>query len=117
MKKRPIRSRLNDILRAIDGASETIAGVDFETFQSVFYMSRTVERCVEIVSEATRHIPDDFKSQHPDIAWSQIAAIGNVLRHDYDSVDQHIIWEVATRHFLQLRVAVLELKAQLSEEE
>jgi uncharacterized protein with HEPN domain len=117
MKKRPIRSRLNDILRAIDGASETIGGVDFETFQSVFYMSRTVERCVEIVSEATRHIPEDFKFRHPEIAWSQIAGIGNVLRHDYDSVDQRIIWEIATKHFLQLRAVVLELKAQLSEEE
>jgi uncharacterized protein with HEPN domain len=114
MKKKSILSRLNDIVRAIDGAAETVGGVDFETFQSVFYMARTVERCVEIVSEATRHIPDNFKSRHPEIAWSQIAGIGNVLRHDYDSIDQQIIWEVATKHFPQLRAVVLELKVQLS---
>jgi uncharacterized protein with HEPN domain len=117
MKKTSIRSRLNDILRAIDGASETIGGVDFETFKSTFYMSRTAERCVEIVSEATKHIPDDLKSQHPEIAWSQIAGIGNVLRHDYDRVDPKIIWEVASKHFPQLRAVVLELKGELSDED
>ena len=55
---RSIRLRLNDIIRAIDGAEETIAGIRFETFQEVYHMPRTVERCIEIVSEATRHIPD-----------------------------------------------------------
>jgi uncharacterized protein with HEPN domain len=80
-------------------------------------MPRAVERCVEIVSEATRHIPDHFKSRYPEIAWRQIAGIGNVLRHAYDIVDQQIIWEVATVHFPQLRAVVLELKARLPEEE
>ena len=40
-----------------------------------------------------------------------------MLRHAYDIVDQHIIWEVATVHFPQLRAVVLDLKARLPEEE
>ena len=91
MKKASIRSRLSDIVSAVDGALENIGNVDFETFQSTFYMTRTVERCVEIVSEATKHIPNDLKLRHPEIAWSQIAGIGNVLRHDYDRIDPKII--------------------------
>ena len=80
-------------------------------------MLRTVERCIEIVSEATRHIPDEIKGRYPHIPWPQIAGIGNVLRHDYDIVDDRIIWEVATLHFAVLRTVVAEIKSQLPSED
>ena len=109
--QRSVRLRLNDITRAIDGALNTIAGVDFEAFANIYHMPRTIERCIEIVSEATRHLPDEIKSRYPDIPWRQIAGIGNVLRHDYDLVDQRIIWEVATVHFPRLRAAMVEVRS------
>jgi uncharacterized protein with HEPN domain len=65
---RSIRLWLNDIIRAIDGAEETIAGIGFETFQEVYHMPRIVERCIEIVSEATKPIPATLKSPHPEIS-------------------------------------------------
>jgi hypothetical protein len=37
-------------------------------------MQRAVERGLEIMSEASRHIPDDLKALAPDIPWRQIAA-------------------------------------------
>ncbi len=112
---RSIRLRLNDIIRAIDGTEDTISGIGFETFQSVYHMPRTVERCIEIVSEATRHIPQDMKDPYPDIPWQQIAGIGNVLRHDYDLVDDHITWDVAKTHFPRLRTVITEILAKLPE--
>ena len=102
MKDRSIRLRLNDILRAIDGAAATIGTNDFDSFRAVYHMPRTIERCIEIVSEATRHLPAELKLKYPDIPWQPIAGIGNVLRHDYDIVDERIIWEVATVHFPKL---------------
>jgi uncharacterized protein with HEPN domain len=111
--RRSLRLRLNDILRAIDGVTETIEGISFDTFQNVYHMPRTTERCIEIVSEATRHIPDEVKSRYPAVPWPQIAAIGNILRHDYDLVDDHIIWEVATVHFTQLRTVVVNILSEL----
>lgn len=107
--QRSLRLRLNDILSAIDGAADTIGGAQFETFQTVYHLPRTIERCIEIVSEATRHIPDELKARHSEIPWQQIAGIGNVLRHDYDLVDDHITWDVATVHFPRLKSAVLEM--------
>ena len=49
------------------------------------------ERCIEIVSEASRRIPADWKAEHPSIPWSDIAGIGSVLRHDYEDVNLDII--------------------------
>jgi uncharacterized protein with HEPN domain len=114
---RSIRSRLNDIIRAIDGVTDTIGGIDFDTYEAVYHMPRTVERCIEIISEATRHIPDDVKSGYPDIPWRQIAGIGNVLRHDYDLVDQRIIWDIAKVHFAPLRVAIVDIRSKLQDDD
>jgi uncharacterized protein with HEPN domain len=114
---RSIRLRLNDIIRAIDGTELTIGGIDFDTFQTVFHMPRTVERCIEIVSEATRHIPQAMKAEYPDIPWHQIAGIGNVLRHDYDLVDDHITWDVAKTHFPHLRAVAVAMLAKLPPDE
>jgi len=92
---------------------KTIGSVDFAAFESTFHMVRTCERCIEIVSEATRHIPDDIKARYPNIPWRQIAGIGNVLRHNYDIVDSRIIWEVATVHFAALRAVVNDIRSKL----
>ena len=111
---RSVLLRLNDIVRAIDGAIATTAAVDFETFRSTYYIVRTAERSIEIVSEATRHIPDHLKANYPDIPWREIAGIGNILRHDYDRVDDRILWEIVTVHFAALRPVIIRIRAELS---
>ncbi|MGB0671226.1 MAG: DUF86 domain-containing protein, partial [Rhodospirillales bacterium] len=73
-----------------------IEGIDFGTFDGSWEKRRAVERGLEIISEASRHIPDDLKSQHPNIPWRDIADIGNFLRHDYQHVESRIIWDTAT---------------------
>src|SRR4051812_14032859 len=115
--QRSIRLRLNDIIRAIDGAEVTIKKAEFETFQSVYHMARTAERSIEIISEASRHIPQTLKEGYPDIPWRQIAGIGNILRHDYGIVDDHITWDVVKSHFPSLRAAVVEMLAKLPEDD
>ena len=45
-----------------------------------------VERGIEIISEASRHLGRDLKAQHKDVRWKDIAGIGNILRHDYQRV-------------------------------
>jgi uncharacterized protein with HEPN domain len=67
------------------------------------------ERCIEIVSEASRRVPDAWKGEHPLVPWSDIAGIGNVLRHDYDDVSLPIILGLRGRPLAQLEEAILAL--------
>jgi uncharacterized protein with HEPN domain len=53
-----------------------------------------VERGIEILSEASRHLPDDIKARHQDIPWRQIAGIGNILRHDYERIAHDVLWRI-----------------------
>jgi uncharacterized protein with HEPN domain len=67
------------------------------------------ERCVEIISEAARRLPDAWKADHPSIPWSDIAGIGSVLRHDYDDVSVDIIVKLRGSPLDDLRAAVVAL--------
>jgi uncharacterized protein with HEPN domain len=69
-------------------------------------MRRAVERCIEIVSEASRHIPPERKAKHPKLPWRNIADIGNVLRQGYQLVDHAIIWSVVQDHLPALRPVI-----------
>ena len=59
---------------------------------------RTVERAVQIVSEAARALPPDFLAKYSDAPWSSIVGIGNILRHEYQRLDDKQLWEIATVH-------------------
>lgn len=67
---------------------------------------RAVERCIEVISEASRHIPDAIKAKHPEIPWSDVAAIGNVFRHEYHNVAARIVWDTVRLHLPPLDAAI-----------
>ena len=52
------------------------------------------ERFLEILSEASRHVPYEIKQDRGEIEWADIAAIGNHLRHAYHKVDVALIWKI-----------------------
>jgi uncharacterized protein with HEPN domain len=109
MVKRSVRIRLEDILENVDGVVELVVGLSFADYQANFGLRRAVERCVEIVSEASRHIPDEIKEKHPNAYWPEIRAIGNLLRHQYQRVDDLVMWRIATIYFPELRKVVADM--------
>jgi uncharacterized protein with HEPN domain len=64
-------------------------------FASDRILRMAVERSFEIMSEASRHIPDDLKEAEKNIAWQRLADLGNRLRHAYHRIDPIILWNIA----------------------
>lgn len=112
-----LASRLEDIRDAVGEAQRFTAGMAFEDYLADPLVRRGVERCVEIISEASRHIPTKRKAAYPDIPWREIAGIGNVLRHGYRLVDQTVIWGVVENHLAPLERAVLAILRELEEKD
>ena len=109
MIKRSHIARLRDIVESIDAIEDMMDGASFATYQSSFQLRKAVERCLEIISEASRSVPVEMKEQYPAIPWRAIADIGNLLRHDYQRVDDFVVWSAATRSLGDLRVSVAAL--------
>jgi len=57
-----------------------------------------VERQVEIIDEAARHISAAFQAAHPEVPWRPMQAQRHVLAHDYGEIRHERIWYVATIH-------------------
>ena len=114
---RSVLLRLADIREAIDGIQSLVAGIGFAAYAETWATQRAVERGLEIISEASRHIPDDLKALTPDIPWRQIAAIGNLLRHEYQRADVRATWNIVQEHLPRLAEAIDCLIARTSEQE
>lgn len=98
--------RLDDIRAAISGIEEDVGGATLADFRASRQLRWAVERGIEIISEASRRIPDDLKAQYADIPWPKVAGIGNVLRHEYMEVAPDIIWAVVQNELPTLKRAV-----------
>jgi uncharacterized protein with HEPN domain len=112
MPSRTADTALRDILHHIDLATSFAMGFDRNSFKHDLKTVYAVTRCLEIISEASRRLPDDLKKRHASIAWKQMAGAGNIYRHDYEDVAAELVWETAQRALPPLRVAIeAELKA------
>lgn len=87
-------ARLGDILEAIELIEAEIAGVSLAAFAADKRKRWLVERALEIISEASRRLPDEVKGRHENIPWRKVAGIGNVLRHEYEHVAYDVLWRV-----------------------
>jgi uncharacterized protein with HEPN domain len=58
-------------------------------------LKRAIVRSIEIIGEATKKIPADFKEKWADISWKNMAGMRDKLIHDYMGVDYSIVWDVA----------------------
>ena len=104
--------RLADIVEAIERIRGVLGGTSLEAFENDWQRQWLVQRGVEIVSEASRHLPDELKARHPEIPWQKVAGIGNVMRHNYENIAAPIIWKLVQSDLPALgEVCVAELDA------
>jgi uncharacterized protein with HEPN domain len=89
--------RLIDIIKAIELIQSEMVGVTLRDFEPDRRKRWLVERGIEIISEASRRLPDPLKARHHDIPWQKVAGIGNVLWHDYENIAHDVVWRLVQR--------------------
>lgn len=52
-------------------------------------------RNFEIIGEAAKHVPDDFRAKYPDIKWRGMAGLRDVLIHEYFGIDLENVWNIS----------------------
>ena len=65
-----------------------------DAFEADWRKRWLVERGVETISEASRRLTEELKLRHPEIPWAKVAGIGNVLRHEYESISAPVMWKL-----------------------
>ncbi len=72
-----------------------------------------MQRGIEIISEASKGIPETLKDTRPEIPWRTIGNAGNVLRHEYHRIVDTVIWAVVTDDLPKLHDAIAAMLADL----
>lgn len=108
--------RLIDIRDNIRLARGFVEGLSYEDFRDNLLVFYGVTRCLEIISEASRRLPGEFKDRHAHIRWSDIAGAGNVYRHDYEAVERLLIWGTVHERLPELLAVVEQELARLGGE-
>ena len=73
-------------------AREFIDGLTFEQFAKSRLHFYAVTRALEIISEASRGLPDEMRERHSGLPWRSIRDAGNFYRHEYDNVEESYVW-------------------------
>ena len=96
---------LDDIFGAIAGIHEALEHIDYTIYRSKRPLRLAMEREAEIISEASRRLPEALKASEPGVSPREIAGIGNVLRLDYQIVADPVMWNLVEGHSPALEAA------------
>lgn len=88
--------RLADMIMAADEIA-AIVQRGRDAFDSDIVLRRAVERCLEIIGEASKAMSSDLTDAHPEIPWSDMAKVRDRLSHHYHRIDPSQLWTMATQ--------------------
>ena len=107
MHSESVKLALYDIRDNALLAREFVEGLSSEAFNESQLHVYAVTRALEIISEASRRLPDGLRDRHPDLPWRSIRDVGNFYRHQYDNVTASYVWETVTVHLPPLLAAIV----------
>lgn len=94
MAKRSVCLRLDDMIEAAERVREVLGDLSIAALEGDWQRHWLLQRGIEIISEASRHLPTAMKARHPEIPWQKVAGVGNVLRHGYEDIAAPILWKL-----------------------
>lgn len=108
MKKDPTVF-LKHILECIELIEEYSNNLSKEKFLKNIEVQDAIIRRLEIIGEAARNLPDEFKSAYSGVAWKKILAARNILAHNYFGVDLNTIWRIVKNDIPPLKEQIKEM--------
>lgn len=102
MSDREIQLLLEDILEAAKKILSYTNGMNFDDFVNDNKTIDAVVRNFEIIGEAANRVPEDFKSDHPEIEWRRMSGLRNRIIHEYFGINYETVWKIKEENIPEL---------------
>jgi uncharacterized protein with HEPN domain len=113
---RNISLYLKDILDNMNLAENFIGSMTYEEFIQDIKTSYAVLRCIEIMGEAAKNIPDSVRKKHPDIPWKEMAGMRDKVIPFYFGVDPAKVWLAVKDDIQRIRPLIQEALQQIQDQ-
>lgn len=113
MSKRDIRVFIEDIWESIEKIESYVSEISEHEFNLNTEKQDAIIRRLEIIGEATKNIPTEFRNAYPEIPWKNMAGMRDVIIHEYFGVTLGLIWRVATVDVIELKEKIQKVRGEL----
>ena len=111
--KRDVSIYITDILENMELAEDFVKGMDYEEFISDKKTNYAVTRCIEIMGEAAKHVPEGVRKKYSEIPWKDIAGMRDKIIHMYFRVSLEKVWLVLKEDIPELKPLFQKVIAEL----
>ena len=107
---------LKHILQECEFLISNASNLSKEAFINDPILQRAFVRSLEIIGEAVKNLPKEFRNNYPQVPWKKIAGMRDVLIHEYFGVDYELVWDVVNNSIPALKEEITNILENLEED-
>ncbi len=112
-----VRVYFDDILESIVQIEKYTNKLTHKEFLKNTMVQDAIIRRLEIIGEAVKNVPQNFRERHPDMRWKNIAGMRDILIHEYSGVNLKRVWKVIKDDMPDLKQSVKRIIVELDDQQ
>jgi uncharacterized protein with HEPN domain len=112
-KQRTYIDYIRDIVNEMNNIENFVIGLTFEKFVQDKRTVYAVLRCFEIMGEAVKNLPKEFREKHSKVPWKKISGMRDKLIHGYFGVDYETLWQTIKRRIPEIKPLIEKVSKDL----
>lgn len=78
-------------------------GNDYEKFEENSIYQNAILTPVTQIGELVKRLSNEFRQEHTEIPWRNIAGMRDIVVHNYETIDKLILWNVADKEIIKIK--------------